>query len=213
MPPVHSRQPIVERLEPRAVPAALPLFEVVCLSLETAVTVTGTDGLRVSYDDSDILHTTTERNDASEFIAVRHELLFDGSDVGLDGEDLDALAILPYGRLILSTTSRATVAGVTAEDQDLLLFTPTVTELNSGLGKRTVGTWSLLFDGSDGGLSSDNEDIDAISVLPDGRLVISTLSDGSVPGPTGSGISVRSEEMARALESLIASQPQICFVH
>jgi hypothetical protein len=175
----------------------MPLLEVVYLSLETAGAVTGTDGVRVSYDDSDILRTTIERSEMGELIAVRHELLFDGSDVGLsgDGEDLDALAILPDGRIVLSTTSRATVPGATAEDEDLLLFTPTVTELNSGLGTLTAGTWSLLFDGSDVGLASDNEDLDALSILPDGRLVISTLSDGSVPGPTGSGISVRGEDL------------------
>ena len=120
MQPASTRKLIVERLEPRAVPAALPLFEVVYLSLETAGAVTGTDGVRVSYDDSDILRTTIERSETGELLAVRHELLFDGSDVGLegDGEDLDALAILPDGRLILSTTSRATVPGVTAEDED-----------------------------------------------------------------------------------------------
>jgi len=191
------RKLTAERLEPRAVPAALPLFEVVYLSLETAGAVTGTDGVRVSYDDSDILRTTVERNEAGDTLSVQHELLFDGSDVGLsgDGEDLDALAILPDGRIILSPTSRATVPGVTAEDEDLLLFTPAMTELNSGLGKRTAGTWSLLFDGSDVGLSSDNEDLDALSILPDGRIVISTLSDGSVTGPTGSGISIRGEDL------------------
>jgi hypothetical protein len=186
-----------EPLEVRAVPAALPLFEVVYLSLESAGAVTGTDGVRVSYDDSDILRTTIERNDLGDVVSVRHELLFDGSDVGLtqDGEDLDALAILPDGRLVISTTARATVPGVTAEDEDLLLFTPLATDIHSGLGRRTAGTWSLLFDGSDVGLASDSEDIDAVSVLPDGRLVISTLSDASVPGPSGPNIQGRGEDL------------------
>ncbi|MCI0357383.1 MAG: glycoside hydrolase family 88 protein [Planctomycetaceae bacterium] len=192
-----NRQPLVECLEQRAVPATLPLIEVVYLSLEAAGAVTGTDGVRVSYDDSDILRTTLARNEAGELIDVRHELLFDGSDVGLsgDGEDLDALAILPDGTLVISTTGRATVPGVTAEDEDLLRFTPAAAGLNSGLGRRTAGAWSLLFDGSDVGLSSDYEDIDALSILPDGRLVISTLDSGSVPGPTGSGISIRGEDL------------------
>ncbi len=187
----------LEQLEPRAVPAALPLVEVVYLSLGSAGAVTGTDGVRVSYDDSDIQRTTIERNELGEIVAARHQLLFDGSDVGLagDSEDLDALAILPDGRLVISMTGRATVPGVTAEDEDLLLFTPSVTELNSGLGRRTTGTWSLLFDGSDVGLSSENEDVDALSLLPDGRLVISTLGDGSVPGPDGKNISIRGEDL------------------
>jgi unsaturated chondroitin disaccharide hydrolase len=187
----------LEQLEPRAVPAALPLAEVVYLSLDSAGAATGTGGVRVSHDDSDILRTTIERNELGQIVTARHELLFDGSDVGLssDSEDLDALAILPDGRLVISTTGRATVPGLTAEDEDLLLFTPAVTEQNSGLGRRTAGTWSLLFDGSDVGLSSDNEDIDALSLLPDGRLVISTLGDGSVPGPDGKSISIRGEDL------------------
>jgi|GEM_PF-665199 len=193
----NTRRLLLESLESRAVCTTLPLVEVIYLSLESAGAVTGTDGVRVSYDDSDVLRTTLVRNEAGELIAVRHELLFDGSDVGLDGdgEDLDALAILPDGTLAISTTGRATVPGVTAEDEDLLLFTPTATELNSGLGRRTAGTWSILFDGSDVGLSTDNEDLDALSILPDGRLVISTLGDASVPSPIGSAISVRGEDL------------------
>jgi hypothetical protein len=190
-------RPCIEPLEPRAFFATLPLAEVVYLSLEGPGAVTGTDGVRVSYDDSDILRTTIERNEMGETTAVRHELLFDASDVGLtgDGEDLDALAILPDGRLVISTTSRATVPGVTAEDEDLLLFTPAATELNSGLGKLTAGSWSLLFDGSDVGLTSDNEDIDAVAILPNGRIVISTLSDGSVTGTDGKSIAFRGEDL------------------
>ena len=71
------------------------------------------------------------------------------------------LAILPDGRLLISTSGKATVPGVTAEDEDLLLFTPAV----GGLGANTAGTWSLLLDGSDVGLTSDNEDLDAIALL------------------------------------------------
>jgi len=193
----RSFRSAIEPLEPRAVPATLPLTEVVYLSLEGAGVVTGTDRVRVSYDDSDILRTTIERNELGETTVVRHELLFDASDVGLtsDGEDLDALAILSDGRLVISTTSRATVPGLTAEDEDLLIFSPAVTQQSSGLGKRTAGTWSLLFDGSDVGLSSDNEDIDAVAILQDGRIVISTLSGGSVPGPGGADISFRGEDL------------------
>ena len=58
-----NRRSLVECLERRALPAGLPLTEVVYLSLESAGAVTGTDGVRISYDDSDVLRTTIERND------------------------------------------------------------------------------------------------------------------------------------------------------
>ena len=190
--PKQTLRPVVERLEPRAVPAVLPLLDVVYLSTEAAGSVVGSDGVRVTFDDSDILRVTIERDEAGAALSVRHELLFDGSDVGLDGdgEDLDALAVLPDGRLLVSTTSRATVPGLTAEDEDLLLFTPTSGPHGSGLGRRTIGTWSLLFDGSDVGLTGDSEDIDGVALLADGRLVISSLGDASA-----GGISARGEDL------------------
>jgi hypothetical protein len=75
-----TRRPLLESLESRAVCTTLPLVEVIYFSPESAGAVTGTNGVRVSYDDSDILRTTLERNEAGELISVRHELLFDGSD-------------------------------------------------------------------------------------------------------------------------------------
>jgi hypothetical protein len=187
------RQSHFERLEARAVPAALPLFDILYLSSDAAGRLPGREGLALRYDDSDILRVTIERNELGELLSVRPEILFDGSDVGLDAdsEDIDALAILPDGRLLISTSGKATVPGTTAEDEDLLLFTPAA----GGLGANTAGTWSHFFDGSDVGLTGDSEDLDAIEVLADGRLVISTISDASVTGATGKSISVRGEDL------------------
>ena len=42
--------------------------------------------------------------------------------------------------------------------------------------------YELAFDGSDVGLNSSSEDIDAFAVLPDGKIVISTVGSFSVPG-------------------------------
>jgi hypothetical protein len=72
----------------------------------------------------------------------------DGSDVGLgaSGEAINALAVAPDGRLLISTISNATVptsnGALTSRDEDLLAFLPT------SLGKDTAGSWSLYFDGS-----------------------------------------------------------------
>ncbi len=111
-------------------------------------------------------------------------LYFDGSDVGLSGasENIDSLSVLPDGRLLVSTSGKATVPGATAADEDLLAFAP------SSLGAATWGTWSMYFDGSDVGLSTSGEDIDAVFVgqgsnNPD--LFISTRGNFAVAGITG----------------------------
>ncbi|MEZ4715666.1 MAG: hypothetical protein R2851_06205 [Caldilineaceae bacterium] len=43
------------------------------------------------------------------------------------------------------------------------------------LGQNTAGRFGLYFEGSDVGLAHDAEDIDALQLLPDGDLVISTI--------------------------------------
>jgi hypothetical protein len=122
-----------------------------------------------AYADEDILAFNPADNTWS--------LYFDGSDVGLGSGDVDALAILPNGHLLLSTDSALSLPGVGAiDDSDIVEFTP------SSLGSTTAGTYSLYFDGSDVGLSTNDEDVDGIALTPDGRLVISTLGNYSVPG-------------------------------
>jgi subtilisin family serine protease len=111
---------------------------------------------------------------------------FDGSDVGLAAYAIDALAVLPSGELLISINADGTVAGLTGgpsgtsvDDSDIIKFTPT------SLGANTAGTWSFYFDGSDVGLTTTGEDIDAITILPSGAIGISTLTDPSVTGLSG----------------------------
>ncbi|SDI19832.1 Serine protease, subtilisin family [Actinokineospora alba] len=104
---------------------------------------------------------------------------FDGSDVGLAGLAVDAFARLPDGALALSFTEPGTVPGVGAvDDSDLVRFVPTA------LGKDTEGTFGLWFDGSDVAMTTDDEDIDAVDVLADGRIALSTVGDLKVTGMT-----------------------------
>jgi hypothetical protein len=149
-------------------------------SFSTAVagTLTSSDGARLSADDSDIVQAALAADGR-----VTYTLAFDGSDVGLttDAEDLDAFAVLADGSLIVSTVGAASVPGpngttLSAAAEDLLQFRPTA------LGDNTAGTWSLYFDGSDVGLTLASENIDAVSVLSDGRLVISTTGSVAVTG-------------------------------
>jgi hypothetical protein len=120
-------------------------------------------------------------------------LVFDGSDVGLGDavkpatEYLDALEVLPDGRLVVSTRGVASVpsgrvAGMTigAADEDLLVFRPT------SLGANTSGTWARYFDGSDVGLALDSGgDVDAVSIAANGDIYLSTVGNFTVTGLSG----------------------------
>jgi hypothetical protein len=107
-------------------------------------------------------------------------MYFDGSDLGLSSNDLDALAPLDDGSILLSFSSSSSLPGAGyVDDSDIVRFVPTST------GNNTSGTFELIFDASDVGLSGSGEDIDAIAFAPDGRLLISTISSFSVSGVSG----------------------------
>ena len=125
----------------------------------------------VKFADEDVLQYD---DDAGEW-----SLFFDGSDVGLSQNDVDAFHMRADGSLLLSLVNAATLVDVgPVDDSDLLIFAPTT------LGANTAGTFALFFDGSDVGLTTSAEDIDGIMELPDGRVVITTLGKAVVPGLT-----------------------------
>ena len=106
-------------------------------------------------------------------------MYFDGSDVGVTA-DVDAFGLMSDGTILISLDVAATVGSLgTVDDSDIIRFTPT------SLGTNTAGTFSWYFDGSDVGLSSNGEDVDAIDFAPDGRLLISTTGSFSVTGASG----------------------------
>ena len=77
-------------------------------------------------------------------------MVFDGSDVGLGGMALNGMALLPDGDLLLTFTAAGNPGGVSADDSDIVRFTPT------SLGNVTAGSFSMYFDGSDVGLTTNN---------------------------------------------------------
>jgi hypothetical protein len=82
--------------------------------------------------------------------------------------------------VLLSIAAGSTVPDVGAiDDSDIVRFVPTST------GTSTAGTFELYFDGSDVGLTTNGEDVDAISILPGGDLLIGTTGSPSVPGLSG----------------------------
>lgn len=120
------------------------------------------DGL--TFQDEDILAYHTAEKQWS--------MVFDGSDVGWGKVDLEAFDVLSDGSFLLTPSKKLTIPGVgEVLPSDILRFIPTT------LGSTTAGVWEWYFDGSDVGLNSNGEYIDAIAFDPSGRLLIS--SEGS----------------------------------
>ena len=151
----------------------------ILMTMDTGTTVPGIG----SVDDSDIVQfypTSLGDNTAGTF-----GFFFDGSDVELttSSEDIDAMTVLPDGRLVISTIGSATVTGVSSADEDLLVFTAT------SLGTNTSGSWALYFDGSDVGLTATTEDIFG-AYVKGSDTYLSTNGAFSVTGLSGDGADI-----------------------
>ncbi|MEO0947015.1 MAG: Calx-beta domain-containing protein [Cyanobacteria bacterium J06641_5] len=147
----------------------------ILLSFNEALTLPGLGAV----DDSDVvLFTATSfgENTAGSF-----SLYLDGSDVGLSsgGEDIDGLARRADGSLLISTTGNLNASGTSAADEDVVLFNP------ASLGGNTSGSFSIFIDGSDIGLTSSSEDVDALSIDAAGDFFFSTTGNFSVAGVSG----------------------------
>ncbi|MEM9774145.1 MAG: choice-of-anchor Q domain-containing protein [Chloroflexota bacterium] len=157
-----------------------PLAAGIFVSSTTSGNATG-----VSFTDEDIMMFNPATGTWARF--------FDGSDVGLAGNpafDVDAFTILDDGSLIFSFPLPGSLPGVGAfDDSDLIRFNPIQ------VGVNTAGTFSMYFDGSDVGLDTNKEDIDAVSVLDDGRIVLSTLGAGQVLKQFGNTLNVLDEDL------------------
>jgi len=113
--------------------------------------------------------------------------VFDGSDVGVGGTDINAFAFLPDGSIVMSFNSSSFSIpgltggpeGTTVREQDLVRFIPAT------LGASTSGSWEFYFDGSDVGLTTSGEDIDAVHVGAGGEIYISTIGNPGVSGWSG----------------------------
>ena len=149
------------------------------LSTAANGTLASTNGVpNLSFTSADILKLSVLTNGQYQY-----ELYLDGSDVGLTttAENMDAFAVLSDGSILVSTTGNFSVPAsgggtLSGVGQDVLRFVP------STLGATTAGAWSMYFDGSDVGLTTADENIDAVGVLADGRVLISTTGPFSVTG-------------------------------
>jgi len=94
--------------------------------------------------------------------------------------DLFAFAIVDADTLLMSFNTAFTVNGIAVTPRDILRF-----EASSPLGSDTTGTFFMYFNGIDVGLDVAAENIDAVSLLPNGHILISTTGNPVVTGVTG----------------------------
>jgi len=145
---------------PASPPSSNPLY----LSLTSSGAVVGE-----TFADEDIM----------KFDGVTWSQFFDGSDVGVSTSDLFAFSIVDSDTILMSFNTVLTLNGISVTPRDVVSFEAT------SLGSVTSGTFSMYLNGIDVGLDVTAENIDSVSLLPDGRVLISTTGSPSVPGVSG----------------------------
>lgn len=115
---------------------------------------------------------TAQRNDILAFDGSRFSTWLNGNASGLSGAVLSDFHIVSADEVVVALQSPVTLAGIAFDDSDLARLT------------RSGGFWSvsMFFDGSDVGLTTNAEAIDAVTGLPNGSWLISTRGSGGVTG-------------------------------
>jgi len=139
----------------------------------------------VAFTGSDILRYTRNTN--------TWQMYFDGSDLGLSA-NLSSFSFVPGGGILMSFAASTAVPGLgTVAPHDVVLFTPTQ------IGDFTAGSFQWYFDGSDVGLTTTAEKIDALSFFQTAagsrRLRISTVGNASVIDEDGHNLTVQDEDI------------------
>ena len=122
---------------------------------------------------------------------TRFEMFFDGSDVGLAGQDVDAFHLVDDHTILLSVDRpfESPDLGMIS-DSDILEFDA------EQLGDSTRGTFSVHLRGADIGLESHAADVDALTMI-DGDLLLSIRGNVEL-GDLGS---VRDEDLLKVAMS------------
>lgn len=153
----------------------LPLSGVILLSLGSSGELES-DNAELEYRDEDIISYVPGTGALS--------IYFDGSAYGLQELDLRDFELLAEGGFIFTgnkpftvNNTNGTVPGtlppLEVDDSDIVRY------------HADTDSFSLFLAGSEIGLTSDGEDIDALAFAADGRLLISTIGGATVNGPTG----------------------------
>jgi hypothetical protein len=123
----------------------------------------------VPFADEDIL----------QFNGTAWSLFFDGSDVGLNSADIFGFYVEDADTILLAFNTSLTASGKMFAPTDIAQFDAT------SLGTTTAGTFSMYLNGADVGLDASTDYLDALEVLPDGKVLLSTRGNPSVPGLSG----------------------------
>ncbi|HEX6257190.1 MAG TPA: Ig-like domain-containing protein [Euzebyales bacterium] len=153
----------------------------VLLSFSSTMTVPGLTGgpAGESVEDADVVLFTPTSTGATT--AGSFSFHFDGSDVELDtsGEDITGLYEFADGSLGVTTAGTISVSGVAkGGDEDVHRF-------SGSFGAATSGAWSLLFDGSDLGLTGSGDDLDGVAFDGGSDLLFSTKGSYAAAGGAG----------------------------
>ena len=93
-------------------------------------------------------------------------MTFEGDNIFVSDEDVDAFHVQSDGTYLISTTDSATIGSLTFEDEDVVEYDP------------NTGTATMFFDGS--AVFSGDEDLGAVSVLSNGNIVLSTKGSATI---------------------------------
>lgn len=153
----------------------------------------GDSAFLFSLDRTETLGGITVANeDILKFDGIDFSMVFDGSDVGISSSKFDAFTWLSSTEMLFSISAPQYVPGITeiVDDSDIVKFTGTQ------FGDQTAGTFELYFDGSDVGLLGSSNDIDAVEILADGRLLVSMTGSDTV-----SGLSIKDDDIVAFVPS------------
>ena len=157
--------------------------QTVTITASAAAHTDGSDTVDVTDDDeqTDLFYFSRKNTGTvGESLTFENEdiVAFDGTDfrIYFDGTPwarrltLDAFAIEDSDDILMSFTGSGSITGgsLSFDDSDIIRYSP------------DSQTWEMYFDGSDVGLTTNSEDVDAIGFAPDGRLLISTRGSASV---------------------------------
>ncbi|HQR26916.1 MAG TPA: multicopper oxidase domain-containing protein [Nocardioides sp.] len=115
---------------------------------------------------------TADDADIYGWNGAAHARVFDASAAGLpNGANVDGYDRVDNTHFYLSFDGNVVVPGIgTVQDEDVVY--------------NNAGTWSVWFDGTARGLTANNQDLDALSVVG-GDLYFSTVGNTNPPGVTG----------------------------
>ncbi len=141
----------------RTCPDCIPTSRNFVFSTLNTATLAG-----LSFEEDDLIYYDSLAGTAAQ--------IFSGNtSFSNPNENIDAVHYLDSGQIIISTVGDASIGGINFGDDDLVQYDP------------LTGTTTLLFNGGNLFLSA-NEDIDAVHILANGHIALSTTGGATLGG-------------------------------